>query len=196
MSFQGSQEWQYLRVPITGKSATKQIKEIGTNFTPAWRREIFGRISHFASRAPFYGETLDWLDTTLQDEDRNLAIFLTGTIRAVRDYLGIETPVLTEEEAGLSLSRKLEAGTWALEVCRQMKAETYVNPESGAHLFSEPAFAQAGVRLDFHNSYEVAYEQSVHPFVPDLSIIDTLMWLGKQGTRKYLESILETQARS
>ena len=59
-------------------------------------------------------------------------------------------------------------------------------PVGGSHLYDPAAFAAAGVQLRALTSVPTEYRQLGGEFVPDLSIIDVLMFNGRD-TRQLLD---------
>ena len=55
-------------------------------------------------------------------------------------------------------------------------AAVYVNPIGGQDLYAREEFAQSGLKIEFLESNIVVYDQPVSEFVPNLSIIDLLMF--------------------
>ena len=65
----------------------------------------------------------------------------------------------------------------------------YVNPSGGADLYDRAEFASQGVDLRFIRSRPIEYEQFGAPFVPWLSIIDVLMFNGRERVAELLGEV-------
>ena len=62
-----------------------------------------------------------------------------------------------------------------LDICRQEKANCYINPIGGMELYDLADFKQQGIQLYFLQSEAVPYPQLSEAFIPYLSIIDVGM---------------------
>jgi len=87
----------------------------------------------------------------------------------------------------LTIGPVTHAGEWALRISEAVKAETYINPAGGRDLFSPTAFRAHEISLQFLEPEIQSYDQGKTDFVPGLSIIDCLMWLGARETRRHIE---------
>ena len=82
---------------------------------------------------------------------------------------GIAQGVLTEEFLG-------QAHAHLSALCEAVGATRYVNPIGGLELYSKGAFAARGIELLFLRSHPLEYAQYGADFVPQLSILDVLMF--------------------
>jgi hypothetical protein len=85
-----------------------------------------------------------------------------------------------------------------LALCRLFQAAEYLNPIGGLQLYPADRFAREGVRLFFLKSRPVEYPQFGQPFVPQLSIIDLMMFNPRENLKAFLTAydLLEGQAGS
>jgi hypothetical protein len=118
---------------------------------------------------------------------RSLLDFNAAGLMRVRDLLGLTTPVVLASDilpnANSSSQRKV------IEVCRALGATDYVNAQGGMELYSAEEFLQSGIRLGFLRSRLSPYSQGVsHEFVPALSVLDALAWIGRDGTSRLVEA--------
>jgi hypothetical protein len=118
---------------------------------------------------------------------RSLLEFNTAGLGCVRDLLGLTTPVVLASDilpdATSSGQRKV------IEVCRALGATEYVNAQGGMGLYSADEFLQSGIRLGFLRSRLSPYSQGVgKQFVPALSVLDALAWIGRDGASRLVES--------
>ena len=63
-----------------------------------------------------------------------------------------------------------------IDICRQLKANCYINAIGGQELYSKEMFAENGLILNFIKSKPMVYTQFKNQFVPSLSIIDVMMF--------------------
>jgi len=74
-----------------------------------------------------------------------------------------------------------------IHICQLLGATHYVNAIGGQALYRHADFARAGITLSFLKSHRVPYPQLGGPFVPDLSIVDVLMFNSPDRIRELLD---------
>lgn len=138
-------------------------------------------------RAPHWNALRGPASELLREDTRSLVEFNAAGLMRVRDLLGLTTPITLSSEvlpnANFSGQRKV------IEVCRALSATDYVNAQGGMQLYSTEEFLQSGIRLAFLRGRLSAYSQGDSPtFVPALSVLDALAWIGCQGTSRLVNS--------
>ena len=76
----------------------------------------------------------------------------------------------------MTIDHSLRAEHKVLALCKALGADRYLNAIGGQELYSKPDFAAQGVALDFVRTRPVVYPQFAKAFVPNLSIVDVLMF--------------------
>jgi hypothetical protein len=74
-----------------------------------------------------------------------------------------------------------------MAICETLQANQYINPIGGLDLYDKDAFAQTGIKLDFLKAQDIEYTQFGSEFQSFLSIIDILMFNGKDQTRVLID---------
>jgi len=97
-------------------------------------------------------------------------------IRKICKYLGITTKiVLSSELTGLKEGRVERL----CSICEQTNATTYINAIGGQILYNKEQFKENGIDLLFLKTEKIEYKQKTDVFVPNLSILDVLMFNSK-----------------
>jgi hypothetical protein len=86
------------------------------------------------------------------------------------------------------LPDRLGPGEWAPEIASRVGATTYVNPLGGSELFSVEDFEKRGVALEFLKVQDFIYPTGPFQFIPNLSILDVLMWNSPEVVRRALQT--------
>ena len=68
------------------------------------------------------------------------------------------------------------------------RANQYINAIGGQSLYSKQLFKQHGVDINFLKTNHIEYPQFKKKFIPNLSIIDILMFNPKEKVQSYLEA--------
>ena len=70
----------------------------------------------------------------------------------------------------------MRPGEWAPAISAALGATEYINPDGGRALFDVADFARRGIRLTFAQPRAFTYPTPGAGFVPDLSVLDALLW--------------------
>jgi hypothetical protein len=183
----GKDDWKYIRIPLTKVPHGTPITQVTIAPGRDWRRDLLRALDYYEHhRAPFLDETVDLLERALDCDSDQLSKVVIHSLRSCRQHLGIEGPNDVFSEMDLTLEPVEHAGQWALRICQALEARRYVNPPGGREIFRPAEFSAAGVELRFIEPDLRPYNQRGHDFIADLSIVDCLMWLGREGVRNRL----------
>ncbi len=137
------------------------------------------------SKAPFFSEIMPLLHSIFTYGDKNLGRFLWNSYRKLFEYLEINTNIVLSSEIEKDCS--LKGKEKVLNICHSLGADTYYNAIGGQELYDKEEFKQNGVDLYFVKTNDIKYRQfKDDAFEPNLSIIDVLMFNGKEGTKELL----------
>ncbi len=68
-----------------------------------------------------------------------------------------------------------------------MKSTNYINPIGGTQLYSKEAFESNNIELNFLKTKCIVYKQYNNEFIPNLSIIDVMMFNSKEKVKELLK---------
>src|SRR6267142_3867024 len=74
-----------------------------------------------------------------------------------------------------------------IEICRAVEGTVYLSGPAARAYIDPGAFAAAGIELCYILYAYPPYARGPRTWVPNLSILDALAWLGPRGTADYLE---------
>jgi hypothetical protein len=181
--------WQYIAVPIRKHSPTAPIRDIRASPDRDWKALILRQLAHYRyhGRAPYYDAVVQLLAQSFSTiADERLSVINASLVRDICAHLELPARIVLSSELGLSYADVHAPGDWALSIARSLGAAEYINPIGGAALFDAGAFASNGIRLSFLRCGDVQYDQRA-PHESSLSIVDVLMFNGRDGTRDLLE---------
>lgn len=157
-------------------------RSISNSFSPEKKLSM---IQCSYGKAPFFRDGMDLMTNILMCPERNLAEFLIHSICCIRDYLGITTPMYRESELDLNPEYRCEECLY--EVCQKLGADTYYNAIGGQKLYDKEEFAKRGIQLGFIQTGDIRYRQFGREFIPNLSILDVIMFNSRDDIRMMLE---------
>ncbi|WP_426416867.1 WbqC family protein [Aestuariirhabdus sp. LZHN29] len=136
--------------------------------------KILETMRHAYSKAPYYKGVMQMMHESLQGDRSSLSNFLENSIKVIALYMGIETRFLFS--SSFSHDSSMKGSERIIDIAGRLGANTYLNPIGGVGLYSKEEFSQNGIELSFLKMEEVRYPQLGDRFVPNLSIIDVLMF--------------------
>jgi hypothetical protein len=176
--------WSYVSVPVSKGASTGAIAD--ALLAPSdWRDVLRNRLRVYEGAAPFYAQTIELVERCIAPEARTIADLNTRVLVELCAALGVSTPVERLSELRLELPDTAEPGEWALLISTELGASEYSNAPGGRHLFDPDLYRRRGVALDFYVPVPLLFATPGFDFIPDLSIIDPLMWQGIDQTANW-----------
>jgi len=170
---------------IQAKSCNRRINETKRACNAFHVEKLLKSISLRYSKAPHFKETMDVVEPLLRSTEPDLVTYLVASLRGVMAYIGIDTPLMISSAVPKD---GLEGVVDKVErICKTVGILNYVNPPNGEALYDRQDFASRGLKLQFlHRNADIAYRQFGNDFVPDLSIIDVMMFNSPEEIRALL----------
>lgn len=173
---------QLVTLPLLGASPNKLINQI---MVGGRRRKLLETIRQRYTKAPNYHAVFPLVEDIIGRQDDNLATFLDYQLRQICNYLGIQAA--WHVSSALGKNDKLHGQEKVLAICEALGATHYINATGGKLLYDPNAFASRGIRLSFIHMRNVTYSQFGDEFVPNLSIVDVMMFNDKSQCARLLE---------
>ncbi|MCB0460438.1 MAG: WbqC family protein [Flavobacteriaceae bacterium] len=176
-------------IPCAKKSQNKLINEIKVKNSEKHIEKLIHTVKEQYKRAPFYNDVYPMVERTLllMDKDITISEMAIRSVKEVCDYLGIEKKFVVSSETYFD-SRSLSRDERIISICNECGATDYINPIGGQELYCKKFFKDRGIRLNFLESQPFRYKQFKNEFVPNLSIIDVLMFNSIDMTKKILNN--------
>jgi hypothetical protein len=172
-------------ISLAGASQNKLINEI--EISDSFKKLL--RTLHYSySKAPYFRQTSELLNKIVSFENRNLSLFITNSLEAILDYLDITTEILFSSD--LNKDSGLKGQDKIMSICKELKAETYVNPSGGIDLYDQDYFNINGVDLFFIKAECSPYNQFSLEFEPCLSILDVMMHNSPKNIKQMLNDFV------
>ena len=177
--------WNWLTVPVMTKGKYFQsIKETRINNALPWARKHLHSLEWNYSKSPYFEKYRPYFEDVFARPWENLCELSEEFIRFILRELEIDVPIHKTSELGTE-SRATEL---IIDFCKKLGADAYVSGIHGRDYLETDLFEKNGVRLIIQEFAPVPYPQQFEPFIPNLSIIDMLLNIGPDETRKMLEA--------
>ena len=173
----------WLTIPLKQSVGLAPISELQLLGEGQYRAKHLKTIHQNYGKAPYYDEVQQLLNFFYDYESDCIAAKNISFITNVCARLGIErTFVKSSDLACQHASTELLA-----EICRQVKANAYLYGKGASNYQDNEILERQGIEPIAQNFIHPTYRQFNSPsFVQGLSIVDTLMNCGIEGTKKLL----------
>jgi len=192
-------------VPLSAKSSNLYIREVKIDNTQKWSEKLLKTIYLNYKKAVCFEETYQLLEKLLQKKYEYLYQLNAYTIVSISRHLGIQTEIVFDNNSYLALEEKLEHKDYSLlpylnkttpekktarviAMCKMENADIFINAIGGLELYSKEEFAQYGINLKFIKmNSDIVYPQFSKKFVPNLTILDVMMFNSVEEISKMLD---------
>jgi hypothetical protein len=171
-------------VPVKNISSYALILETEVVNRIDWKKKLLKTIEYSYQKAPYYQGVFQLIGNTLSSEEQYISKIAMNSIKAVVSYLELHTEL--QDSSTCYTNNKLSSQERVLDICQQESASQYINPIGGKELYSKHIFKARGIDLNFIKSKPIRYKQTKNDFIPNLSIIDVLMFNSPQEIKAML----------
>lgn len=181
-----NKEIKYFTVKLNGASPNKLINEIEVSNDKIYKKKMLKTIEESYKKAPFFNIVFPIIKEIMENEEDNLAKYLKYSIEKICNYLEIKMELLLSSE--LEKDNSLRGKDKVISICKKMGATEYYNAIGGQELYSFEEFKNNGIELKFLKTEEIIYKQFTNEFIPNLSILDVMMFNSKEKVKEFLEN--------
>lgn len=169
--------WQYIQVPIIKDNGRDTlIKDVKINNAEPWKQKIRSQLQPYKKIAPYYFKVVKLLDEIFAEEYADITHLNRKALMVVCNYLDIHRKFPVFSEMDLEIEPVNAPDEWALNICKALHADSYLNPIGGTEFFDRSKYENSGISIAFQQMTILEYDQKRQPFEPNLSIIDMLMF--------------------
>lgn len=163
--------------PIIKDSAYLSINEryFVDDSKEKYKGKILNTLNHAYRKAPKFDTCYALIEEILNFENKNVAKFIINSLELICTYLDIKTKLVVESE--FTIPSELGPQDRIIYLCRKLGADRCINAIGGIELYSVKEFQENGLTLEFiKTKTSLNYKQFNYKFVPNLSIIDVMMF--------------------
>lgn len=150
------------------------------------RVKILNQIKVAYKKAPEFEKVFPLLQKIFLCEEKNLFKFIFNSVKIIKNYLDIKTEIIISSKVNIDHSLKNKDKVIAF--CKELEATEYYNAIGGQELYSFKEFKDNGIELKFLKTEEILYEQFNNEFIPNLSILDVMMFNSKEKIKVFLNN--------
>lgn len=173
-------------IPVKSVSQNKKINELCLAEETKWKDRLLKTLTQAYSKTPMYDEVYPLVYSILMFGENNLSKFIFNSLTQLCAYMEIKTTIIpTSTTYG---NQQMNGQNRIIDMCIREKADIYINPTNGRDLYDSTEFRKRGMDLKFILTRALTYNQEIKGlFVPNLSIIDVLMFNDKTRLKRILE---------
>ncbi|MEJ2594859.1 MAG: WbqC family protein [bacterium] len=180
--------WQYFRVPLLSHHQKTPLNKIRIDNSRPWQQTLFSQFGHYKRIAPYYPDVMDLLNKLFSKEFHQLSDFNIESLKQICSYIGIDLQGDVYSRLNLDIQKVEKPDEWALNICKALNYDEYINALNGLSFFDRSKFEKHGISIKFLSYTNIPYSQKRQEFVPDLSILDLMMFLRPEEILEMLES--------
>ncbi len=176
-----------ISLPIQNDSDYKNICE--RKLAPLFvkeRQKLLRRIEAAYFKSPYYLLSMPILEQCFHNNESNLFLFILHSLQIICNYLGIKTRLTFSST--INVDHSLKGKERVIAICQSLLANHYINPIGGKELYTREEFMAHGLRLSFLQTNQILYPQFDNEYVPNLSIIDVMMFNSVERIKKMLDN--------
>lgn len=178
-------ESKLIHVQMHNASQNKLINEIEVLANLIYKKKLLRNIENCYKKAPFFPVVFPIIENVINQAEMNVAKYLQYAISKICEYLRIDTELIVSST--LCKNNELRGQKKILEICSLFDADEYFNAVGGQALYSREDFGNQAIQLKFIKTGNIRYKQFNNEFVPNLSIIDVMMFNSVERIKGMLE---------
>jgi len=149
------------------------------------KKKIVTKLSSAYKKAPYFVDIINLISEILSYKGLNVSLMITNSLRKLCNYLDIKTQFFISSE--IEKDDSLKGSERVINIVKVLGGNHYINPIGGVDLYSKEKFLKEGIKLSFIKTRDIRYKQFDTEFIPNLSIIDVLMFNSKEEVKKLLD---------
>lgn len=172
---------QRFTIPVPGMSSNKLINNLSFDGNVT---KLLKTIQQSYSKSPSFKEVYPIIESVLNSENRFVDHVCANSIIEIFKYLEIDKDYYFSSD--LKYDKKSSAADKLIAMAAVLDSYDYINSPGGKSLYDKDYFLRRNVKLSFIEVEDYSYYQGGDKFIPHLSMIDVLMWNGKEAVKELL----------
>lgn len=178
----------YINVPLRSHHRDILIKDVLVSTNENFGEKILAQLwTSYRKRAKYFTEVYSLVENVLSYKTEKLVDLNVYGLEKVTEYLGINFDYEIFSKMDITIDDVNDAGEWALNISKALHVKEYINPPGGMYLFDEKKFTKNNIKLTFLKQNLNSYSQKKARFIEGLSIIDVMMFNGREEINNMLD---------
>jgi WbqC-like protein len=176
---------EYISLPLKKDSDYLNVNE--RFLADSWdthKIKLLNKIKESYKKAPYFDSTFTLVEKIIKYEEPNLFKFLYHSLNQLSNHLNIDSKLTIS--SSIQIDHNLKSQNKVLEICKKKNISNYINPIGGINLYQKEVFNKENIHLKFIETNNIEYPQFNNEFLPNLSIIDILMFNSDEKITDFL----------
>ena len=173
-----------LTLPLINSSSFSLIKDIKVTSNIKIKEKLLKTIEYNYNKAKYYNDVIEKIKEIILSNGSIVDVILES-ILWLKEYLNIETCILKSSE--IEKDTQFKGQDKVIDIVKHLDGEQYINAIGGIELYDKEIFKNNGIDLKFIKMKDIKYKQYNNEFVPNLSIMDVLMFNPPEKIREMLD---------
>lgn len=176
---------QLFTLPLIKASPNKSINQIEAKCDDFFRKKFNKTLEAAYGNAPFFKPVRELVMDTFSTNCNTISGISKSSIISTSEYLDLKVNFADFSVVGSNLMT-MDRSDRLIEMTKKLGLNAYVNSANGEELYDRAYFSKREVSLHFLKPRGIEYNQFNKEFVPNLSIIDMIMFNSKDKVQDYL----------
>jgi len=169
--------WSWLTVPVSHEGSYPNIADVFIDNSQGWRDRHWKTLHMNYAKAGSFDKYADFFEGVYKEDWKRLIDLNMHIVRNVNDFLGIKKDIYLESRLDIKTAQTQRI----IDICKALKADTYLSGIGGREYLEAELFESSGLRLVYQEFEHPRYAQQYEPFVPYMSIVDLLFNHGERS---------------
>ena len=174
-------------IPIFNASQNKLINETSLLLDDHWINRFYKTLEYNYKNASYFEDVFTIINNVFNSKSKTISQLAIKSVKEVCHYLDLKSLFQVSSEM-YSECKGLDKADRLISIVKRSGNNHYINAQGGKSLYDKDYFERNDVKLSFIENQLVPYKQFNESFVPNLSIIDVLMFNSKQSVRELLKT--------
>lgn len=180
-----------ITIPVKQSSQNNKTNKTELAINEKFTKKTLKTLEHAYKKAPYYNEIMNLICETFTPEHKTISDLAISSIVKTFEYL--DSPIKFHRSSILAPETINEGKSERLvSITKKLDASNYVNVEWGNKIHKKEYFYRNKVNLLFLKSGEIKYTQFENEMIPNLSIIDALMFNSKEEVLNFFQKYVLT----
>lgn len=161
--------------PCIKASQNKLIKDVNIDITSKDYAKILDVIFNAYKKAPQFGKVFPLIESVFLSNSKSISDLASLSIKVISQYLKIETN-FSYSSTNFSDLKGQDKADRLINITKKLGSKHYINAIGGSAIYDKKYFQNNGIHLSFLENIVEPYLQYNDNFIPNLSIIDVIMF--------------------
>lgn len=141
------------------------------------------------NKAPYFAKVFPFIKKLLLqiNDSTDIATLIGRNVSEISQFLDIRTQFIFSSKIKELNSSKLKGQDRVIKIVKILEGDFYINAIGGLSLYSKEEFKKNTLKLEFIKSRIIKYPQFNNNFIPNLSIIDVIMFNSLEQINKMFD---------